>query len=203
MSCKLLDYPARGLYGFRVVRRIGGQVYDEFYTLVDRSRRTGTGGYARMTGAAYARVQRLALARDAALGGMQRVYRAYEAAQAQPQARAASSTTVRGIRFCATRPGRGCHLAPTPGFLVSVAVGGRRCSRFFRLPYPVDESNWRDTWVAAVTFLAEVKGLRDWASLLEREPDRRVLAGARTSSPIAPGTQRPGRDDAGQTSLRI
>lgn len=190
MSCKLLDYPSRGVYGFRVVRRIGGQVYDEFYSLVDRNRRAGTGSYARMTGAAYARVQRLALARDAALEGMQRVYRAYEAAQAHPQSRAAGSTTVRGIRFCATRPGRGLHLVPTPGFLVNVSVGGRRCSRFFRLPELVDENNWRDTWVAAVTFLAEVKRLRDWASLLERQPDLRLLDGL-VPAKNAPGVRAP------------
>ncbi|MBC7780315.1 MAG: hypothetical protein H7125_09450 [Proteobacteria bacterium] len=176
MSCKLLDYPARGVYGFRVVRRIGGQVYDEFYSLIDRRRRAGGGSfrYARLTGAAYARVQRTALQRDAALSGMQRVYRAYEAAQAQPQVRAAGTTTVRGIRFCRNRPGRRPHLAPAPGFLVSVVVGGRRASRFFMLPEPLEERTWRDTWVSAVSYLAEVKRLRDWASLLEREPDMRL-----------------------------
>jgi hypothetical protein len=194
MSCKLLDYPARGVYGFRVVRRIGGQVYDEFYSLVDRRRRVETGSqrYARMTGLAFARVQRLALQRDAALSGMQRVYRAYEAAQAQPQARAAGSTTVRGIRFCPTRPGRGRHLPPTPGFLVSVVAGGRRYSRFFRIPDPIDSQGWRDTWVTAVSFLAEVKQLRDWASLLDREPDMQRAI----ETPAASG------QGAGQTSPR-
>jgi hypothetical protein len=173
MSCKLLDYPARGIYGFRVVRRIGGQVYDEFFSLIDRRRRIGNGSqrYARMTGAAFARVQRQALRRDAALGGMQRVYRAYEAAQARPQPRAPGSTTVRGIRFCQTRPGRAAHLSPMPGFLVSVVAGGRRAARYFRLPMPLDPQGWRETWVGAVSWLARVKDLRDWASLLEREPD--------------------------------
>ncbi len=188
MSCKLLDYPARGLYGFRVVRRIGGQVYDEFFSLIDRRRRVGGGSqrYARMTGPAFARVQRQALQRDAALGGMQRVYRAYEAAQAQPQPRAPGCTTVRGIRFCPTRPGRAAHLAPTPGFLVSVVARGRRVTRYFRLPLPLEAQGWRDAWVSAVSWLAEVKDLRDWASLLEREPDLREAVGM--------------LDQAGQTS---
>jgi hypothetical protein len=128
------------------------------------------------------------LQRDAALSGMQRVYRAYEAAQAQPQSRAAGSTTVRGIRFCTTRPGRAPHLAPIPGFLVSVVAGGRRVTRFFRLPLPLERQGWRDGWVSAVSWLAETKGLRDWASLLEREPD---LCGAIALL-----------DQAGQTSPR-
>jgi len=190
MSCKLLDYPVRGLYGFRVVRRIGGQVYDEFFSLIDRRRRVGSGSqrYVRMTGQAFARVQRQALQRDAALSGMQRVYRAYDAAQAQPQPRAAGSTTVRGIRFCPTRPGRAAHLAPTPGFLVSVVAGERRVARYFRLPLPLEPDGWRDTWFSAVSWLAEVKRLSDWASLLEREPDLRAAMAL--------------LDEAGQTSPR-
>lgn len=190
MSCTLLDYPARGVYGFRVVRWIGGQVYDEFFSLIDRGRRAGTGSQRRlrMTGPAFDRVQRQALRRDAVLGGMQRVYRAYEAAQATPQTRAARSTTVRGIRLCATRPGRAVHLAPTPGFLVSVVAGGCRATRYFRLPLPLEPQGWRDTWVSAVGWLAEVKRLRDWASLLEREPPLREACAL--------------LDDAGQTSPR-
>jgi len=190
MSCTLLDYPARGLYGFRVVRQIGGQVYDEFFSLVDRRHRAGAGSkrYRRMTGPDFARVRQQALRRDAVLGGMQRVYRAYEAAQARPQTRAAQSTTVRGIRFCATRPGRVAHLAPMPGFLVSVVAGGRRATRYFRLPLPLDPQGWRDTWVSAVGWLAEVKQLQDWASLLEREP-------ALGEAPALP-------DEADQTSPR-
>jgi len=176
MSCKLLDYPARGLYGFRVCRCIGGQVYDEFHSLIDRRRRAapGAAGYVRMTGDAFLRVQRMALKRDAELAGMQRVYRAYVAARAQPQTRAAGLTTVRGIRFCSNRPGRLAHLPPAPGFLVSVKVGQQRFSRYFRLPDSIQALQWQDTWVNAVTFLAHAKGLRDWASLLGRAPDMRL-----------------------------
>jgi hypothetical protein len=180
MSCTLLDYPARGIYGFRVVRQFGGQVYDEFYSLIDRRRRAspGSGPFVRMTGAAFRRVQRQALQRDAALSGMQRVYRAYEATQAQPQTRAARSTTVRGIRFCLNRPGRGAHLDPAPGFLVSVKTGETRSTRFFLLPQPCDADGWRDCWTSAVVYLARVKRLRDWAPLLYREPPMRATLAA-------------------------
>jgi len=175
MSCKLLDYPARGLYGFRVCRCIGGQVYDEFYSLIDRQRRVAPGRtrHERMTGDAFLKVRRMALRRDSELGGMQRVYRAYVAARAQPQTRAARMTTVRGIRFCSNRPGRLGHLPPAPGFLVSVKVGRQRVTRYFTLPDPFQAPEWQDAWVSAVNFLARTKDLRDWASLLERTPDMR------------------------------
>ena len=180
MSCTLLDYPERSIYGFRVVRQIGGQVYDEYFSLIDKRRQAGAGagGYARLSGAAFERVRRRALRRDAELAGMQRVYRAYEAAQALPQSRAARGATVRGIRYCGNRPGRAAHLNPLPGFLVSVMAGGRRCTRFFALSSPIDARGWRDAWTAAVVHLARVKRLRDWAALLAREPRMHVAPGA-------------------------
>jgi hypothetical protein len=76
---------------------------------------------------------------------------------------------------------------------VSVVAGERRVSRYFRVPQPIEPVGWRDAWLSAVTWLAEVKGLRDWASLLDRIPPLAQPEGAKPSGAAAAADRQAGQ----------
>lgn len=153
-----------GFVGIRVARCVGGEPRQRYFrflregralalheerTLVDRAR-----------------------ALDQAWKAEQEQRRRERELRAAPTARAATETTVRGIRFVWLRErkrGRR-QVRITPAFEVSVhSAAGHAVCRRFRIP----TRGYRGAWSEAVRYLARQKAIDDVEALIRRMPPER------------------------------
>jgi hypothetical protein len=179
VSFLLLDYPHKGVYGYRVTRMVAGRVYWKFFSLIDKSRRgTGSRGCERLEGEAAERVRQRALDYDAELARMYWTNRRHLAQEAWPSARARKSSTVRGISFYKQGFKSRTGVQAGPGFLVRARrPNGRMFSSYIPIRGRIDEQSWEAAWMTAVYALAKGKELQNWERLAVRVPDLALAVG--------------------------